>query len=102
MKWRRNASRGQGLDACWRPSRPDAKPYPWPWKTSLLWEESSSVLLRAPGKMVKRLLTVKERCQLMDLRADWGSTLLEAVWSWNDRSSVPLRLLVEFVMAASE
>ena len=105
-QWKRAPQQGEaglGYGSCWRPLQPDARPFPWPWKGAPLWVEAPSVfLVRSSSSTVERPLTVKERCQLLDLRGDWGSTLLEAVWAWNDGASVPLRLLVEFIMAGSE
>ena len=92
-------NRGFGTD-CWRPAAANAKPYPWPWREAPLWVEAPSVFAFAQGVSIERRLTLKERCQIVDLRADWGKELLEPVWAWNEGASVPLRMLVEFVMAA--
>jgi hypothetical protein len=52
------------------------------------------------GKAVERPMMSKELCQLMDLREDWGEPLVASVWGWECGKSPPLRLLVEFGLAA--
>lgn len=89
-----------GGEACWRPMEPLAKPYPWPWRNGPAWVEAPSVFMVNRGGTIERPLTVKEFCQLADLRADWGLTLWEHMRLWNEGCSVPLRFLVEFAVAA--
>jgi hypothetical protein len=52
------------------------------------------------GKSIERPMTPKELCQLVDLREDWGETLVAAVWAWDGGTSPPLRMLVQFGLAA--
>jgi hypothetical protein len=47
---------------------------------------------------VEQPLSIKERAQLMELREDWGKSLVEAIWSWDEGEALPLRLLVESLM----
>jgi hypothetical protein len=49
-------------------------------------------------KLIERPLTDKERCQLLDLRDDWGRAVLETVWAWDGGAPPPLRLLAEFAL----
>ena len=35
------------------------------------------------GAFIERLLTSKERAQLFDLREDWGETILDLTWTWD-------------------
>jgi hypothetical protein len=37
----------------------------------------------------------------MDLREDWGKSLVEPIWSWDKGKACPLRLLVDFPMKAA-
>ena len=89
-----------GREPCWRPTAPSAKPYPWPWMNGPDWVEAPSVFMGSRGGTIERPLTVKEFCQLADLRTDWGLTLWEHVRLWNGGCAVPLRFLVEFAIAA--
>jgi hypothetical protein len=50
--------------------------------------------------MVERPMTAKELCQLVDLREDWGVGLVTAFWTWDGGTAPPLRMLVEFGLAA--
>jgi hypothetical protein len=85
-------------ESCWRPSAEGAVPYPWPWPAEPLWVEAPSVYFG--GKTVERPMTAKELCQLVDLREDWGATLVDSIWDWERGSAPPLRMLVEFGLAA--
>jgi hypothetical protein len=94
LRWRAVGTAEQ----CWRPSAEGASPYPWPWPDKPMWVEAPSVYFG--GKAVERPMTAKEMCQLVDLREDWGATLVEAMWGWDSGAAPPLRLLVEFGLAA--
>jgi hypothetical protein len=88
---------------CWRPLREGATPFPWPWTTGRPWVEAPTCYsvgeLQENGvKLIERPLTDKERCQLLDLRDDWGCAVLETVWAWDGGASPPLRLLAEFAL----
>ena len=50
--------------------------------------------------MIDWPLTGKEKSQLLDLREDWGSLVVDQVWEWNSQSPLPLRFMVEFVLSA--
>ena len=84
---------------CWKPLSEGAAPYPWPLPQEDVWVEAPSVFLH--GATMERPLTLKEKCQLVDLRADWGVSLLDELWKWNVGEVPPLRLVVEFILAAS-
>lgn len=88
-----------GLEPCWRPTALAAKPYPWPWENGPTWVEAPSVFIGARGGTIERPITVKEFCQLADLRADWGITLWDPMRRWNEGRTIPLRFLVEFAIA---
>jgi hypothetical protein len=94
MHWRSIGSD----DRCWRPSAEGAAPYPWPWPLNPLWVKAPSVYFG--GKAVERPMSSKELCQLIDLREDWGKPLVHAIWNWENQAAPPLRLLVEFGLAA--
>jgi hypothetical protein len=94
MHWRSIGSD----DRCWRPSAEGAAPYPWPWPPKPLWVEAPSVYFG--GKAVERPMSSKELCQLIDLQEDWGEPLVHAIWNWENQAAPPLRLLVEFRLAA--
>jgi hypothetical protein len=94
LQWRAVGS----SESCWRPNSSDAIPYPWPWPSTPLWVEAPSVF--AVKGVVERPLMAKELCQLVDLREDWGIGWVDAVWGWDGGESPPLRLLVEFSLAA--
>jgi hypothetical protein len=94
LQWRAVGS----SELCWRPNASDAAPYPWPWPPTPLWVEVPSVF--AVKGVVERPLMAKELCQLADLRKDWGVGWIDAMWGWDGGKSPPLRLLVEFSLAA--
>lgn len=81
---------------CWYPASPDAKPFPWPWRGSPTWVETSSVFFK--DHMIQRPFTHKEQAQLWDLRMDW-EYLLPLLLSWCDGAAPPIRLIVEGLFA---
>jgi hypothetical protein len=46
-------------------------------------------------------ISLKERDQLIDLREDWGKSLVKPIWSLDKAEAPPLRLLVEVLMEAA-
>jgi hypothetical protein len=98
-EWRR----ASGRPDCWRPLRADARPFAWPWALTRPWVEAPTCYaighsIDTGAKVVERPLTDKERCQLLDLREDWGRDIVGGVWAWHEGAPPPLRLLSEFAM----
>jgi hypothetical protein len=98
-EWRRETSQ----EDCWRPLRDTARPFAWPWPVRRPWVEAPTCYaigwaIESGVMVVERPLTLKERCQLLDLRDDWGRDLMETVWAWYQGAPPPLRLLSEFVL----
>jgi hypothetical protein len=60
--------------------------------------EARSVFLR--GAAIQHPLSNKELSQLMDLREDWGSSLIHVLLEWDHGTSPPLRMSVEFILSA--
>ena len=78
---------------CWCPLEVEAMPYPWPWFGAPQWVEAKSVFLK--GAAIQRPLSNKELSQLMDLREDWGSSLIHVLLEWDHGASLPLWMSVE-------
>jgi hypothetical protein len=45
--------------------------------------------------LIIRSFTLRELGQIIDLRSDWSTALVQIVWKWNDGALPPLRLLAE-------
>jgi hypothetical protein len=60
--------------------------------------EAKSVFLR--GAAIQRPLSNKELSQLMDLRKDWGSSLIHVLLEWEHGASPPLWISVKFILSA--
>ena len=101
-EWRLASSRGRITARreghCWCPVATDAKPYPWPWTGAPRWVEAETVYLK--NTLIQQPLSDKELSQLMDLREDWGSQLIHLLLEWDQGASPPLRMSVEFILAA--
>jgi hypothetical protein len=63
--------------------------YPWPFELSPQWVEAKTMYLKDQA-FVERPLTTKEMAQLLDLREDWGTKLVEEVWQWSSCGPPPL------------
>ena len=83
---------------CWCPLEVEATPYPWPWSGAPRWVEANSVFFK--GAVIQRPLSDKELSQLMDLREDWGPSLIHILLEWDSGASPPLRMSVEFILSA--
>ena len=82
--------------AWWRSH--DDRPFGWPFPEWPVVIDSPSVFLK--GDTIKRHLTEKEACQLLDIPEIWGSKIVRNIWSWNHGHVLPLRLQVEFLLKA--
>jgi len=87
-------------DDVWDAVSPSALPFPWPSRHATPWVRTRSVFFK--DRLLERPMTVKEKSQILDVREDWGASILDYIWEWNDRGSPPLRCLVEFVLSAAE
>jgi hypothetical protein len=75
------------------------EPFRWPFARWPVLIEAPSVFLK--GGLLKRHLSTKEACQLLDIPGIWGSRTIKRMWNWNDGAPLPLRLQVEVLLRSS-
>jgi hypothetical protein len=78
----------------------DEKPFKWPpcdWPVPIA---VPSVYLK--GDFVRRHLSIKEACQLLDMPGVSSSRMITNIWTWNNGCPVPLRIPVAFLLRSSK
>jgi hypothetical protein len=68
-------------------------PFPWPLHQDKLWVETTTAFHQY--LLIIRSFTLHELGQIIDLRSDWSTALVQIVWKWYDGALPPLRLLAE-------
>jgi hypothetical protein len=76
------------------------EPFKWPFMKWLVPIESPSVFLK--GGLLKRYLTMKEACQLLNVPGIWSPEAIKQIWNWNDGAPLPVCLQVEVLLQSSE
>jgi hypothetical protein len=92
----RNASRGTlksaACDLVWHPHT-STSPFPWPLPQYKLCVETTTAFHQ--DLLIISSFTLHELGQIIDLRSDWSTALVQIVWKWNDGALSPLLLLTE-------
>ena len=66
-------------------------PFPWPFPPDKLWVETTTAFHQDFLKICSFVL--HELGQIIDLRSDWSTALVQTVCKWNYGTLPPLRLL---------